>query len=349
MIGLPETWSSKMKRNIDQIGWRLASSGTRFFACCLMLCVAQPASAQVDGFPSRAIQIVVPFPAGGSADFFARVVGDKLGPAVGQPVIIQNKPGAGGIIGTSAVIASAPDGHTLLVPSVASITVGPSLVDPVPFTIKDVAPISAIATVPAVLVIRRSLGLRTFADLLKFARENPGKINIATAGRGTIADLAALLLEQETGTKVTIVAYRGSPPAVTDLLGDHVDIMFSDVPFFLEHIKAGKLIPLAIGTTERSPSLPDVPTTAELGYPKLVAANTYGLFAPGKTPAPVVQKLNHLVTTALQDQEVREALAKREAMPAGDTPGRFAEFVQAEADRWIPIARAGAPKTPVNR
>jgi tripartite-type tricarboxylate transporter receptor subunit TctC len=340
---------SEMKQDINQIAWQLVAASSRLLACCLPLLVTQPASAQVDGFPSRAIQIVVPFPAGGSADFFARVVADKIGPAVGQPIIIQNKPGAGGIIGSSAVIASAPDGYTLLVPSVASITVGPSLVEPVPFTVKDVAPISAIGTVPAVLVIRPSLGLRTFADLLKFAKENPRKINIATAGSGTIADLAALLLEQEAAIKITTVAYRGSPPAVTDLLGDHVDLMFSDVPFFLEHIKAGKLIPLAIGTPERSPSLPDVPTTRELGFPKLVAANTYGLFAPAKTPAPIIQKLNHLVTTALRDPDVQKSLAKQDAIAAGDTPERFAEFVQAEADRWIPIARSGAAKTPVKR
>src|SRR5262249_13821947 len=160
------------------------------------------------------------------------------------------------------------------------------------------------------------------------------KLNLASSGNGTIAHLAGELLMRETGTKFTHVPFRGAPPAVNDLLGGHADVMFSDAPFFLPHIKEGKLIPLALGTKERTPSLPNVPTTAELGYPSIVAANTYSLFGPPKTPKAVVDKLNELVVKALADPELRRSFATQEAAPAGDTPEGFAAFVREDGERW---------------
>jgi tripartite-type tricarboxylate transporter receptor subunit TctC len=198
--------------------------------------------------------------------------------------------------------------------------------------------------VPAVLVVNPSLGIKTFADLLTYAKANTGKINLASSGTGTISHLTAELLMRETGTKVQHVPYRGAPPAVTDLLGGHADIMFSDAPFFLDHIRAGKLFPLAVGTLHRAPSLPNVPTTAELGYPAIMASNTYSLFAPPRTPPDIVDKLNQLVLTVLRDPEIRESFAKQEASPAGDTPERFRILVQSESDRWIPIVKAAGVK-----
>ncbi len=314
--------------------------------CGMMLSIAPaPGHAQSAGFPSRQIQIVVPFPAGGSADYFARAVANKLGPMTGHPVVIDNKAGASGMIGARAVINAPPDGHTLLVSSVTSVTIPPAMSEPPAFdALKDLAPVTGIGMVPAVLVIKPSLGIRTFADFLKYAKANPGKINLASSGTGTISHLTAELLMRETGIRVLHVPYRGAPPAVNDLLGGHADIMFSDAPFFLSHIAAGKLVPLAVGTQQRAPSLPDVPTTAELGYPAVVASNTYSLFAPGNTPSELVARLNQLVRAVLRDPEVRDAFATQEAIPAGDSPERFAAFIRSEASLWVPIAKAAGVK-----
>lgn len=317
--------------------------GRTAFAACLMSIIAGPAQelAQAADYPTRQIQVIVPFPAGGSADYFARAIFNRLPSIVGHPIVIENKAGAGGIIGSKAVIAAPPDGYTLLVSAVASVLVPPHLSSPPTFeALNDLTPITGIGTVPAVLVVRPSLGIKTFAEFLSFARANPGKLNLATSGAGTISHLTGELLMRETGIKIIPVHYRGAPPAVTDMLGDHADFMFSDAPFFLEHIKAGKLIPLAVGTPERSPALPDVPTTKELGYPTIVASNTYSLFGPAKLPTDIVQKLNDLTLKELAEPEVRKAFASQAATPAGSTPAEFSAQIQTEANRWLPIVKS---------
>jgi tripartite-type tricarboxylate transporter receptor subunit TctC len=321
---------------------RALSIAMVLLACCGF---AAPAETQPAPYPSRQLNIIVPFPAGGSADFFARSAFNKIAPLIGHPVVIENKAGASGIIGTKAVINATPDGYMLLVSSVASVIMPPSLTDPPAFDpLKDLTPITGIGTVPAVLVVKPSLGIKSFAELLAHAKANPGKVNLASSGTGTISHLTAELLMRETGIRIQHVPYRGAPPAVTDLLGGHADIMFSDAPFFLEHVRAGKLIPLAVGTPDRAPSLPGVPTTAELGFPAIVASNTYSLFGPPRMPADVVGKLNQLVLTVLRDPELRESFAKQEATPAGDTPERFRLLVQSETDRWIPIVKTSGVK-----
>ena len=303
------------------------------------------ASAQAGDYPARQIQVIVPFPAGGSADYFARSIFNRLAPAIGQPIVIENKAGAGGIIGAKTVIAAPPDGYTLLVSAIASVLVPPHLSTPPAFDArKDLTPVTRIGTVPAVLVVRPSLGIKTLAEFLAYARANPGKLNLATSGAGTISHLTGELLMREAGIKIVPVHYRGAPPAVTDLLGDHADFMFSDAPFFLEHIKARKLLPLAVGTPERSPFLPDVPSTAELGYPAIIASNTYSLFGPPGMPAGIVSKLNDFALKELRAPELREAFSTQAATPAGATPGDFAAQIRAEADRWLPIVKAAGIK-----
>jgi len=306
---------------------------------------AGTAAAQPSDYPNRAVQIVVPFPAGGSADYFARSVFNRLAPVTGQPMVMENKAGAGGIIGAKAVINAAPDGYTLLVSAVASVLVPPNLSSPPAFdALVDLTPITGIGTVPAVLVVRPTLGIKTLAELLAYAKANPGKLNLATSGAGTISHLTGELLMRETGIKIVPVHYRGAPPAVTDLLGGHADIMFSDAPFFLEHIKAGKLVPLAVGTPERSPALPDTRTTAELGHPSLIASNTYSLFGPPRMAPATVDRLNDLVLKELRDSELQAAFATQAATPAGTSPAVFKAQIQSEADRWLPIVKAAGIK-----
>lgn len=298
-----------------------------------------PVMAQGNKFPSRTIQIVAPFPAGGSADFFARVVAQRLSDKLGSSVIIEPRPGASGIMGTRHVIGSKPDGYTLVSTSVASVLVPPSLVKPRAFdAMKDVIPITPFAKVPSLLVAHPGLGVRTLPELVKYAKANPGKINIASSGTGTIAHLAAEMLKRETKIDIVHIPYKGAPPAVNDLLGGHAQLMFSDASFFIEHLKSGKLIPLAAGGTERIAALPDVPTTAEAGYPGLVAENIYGLFAPAGTPKDVVQRLNELVTSTLAEQEVKDAYAKQTAVAVPMSPDAFKALLVQESKRLVPLA-----------
>jgi tripartite-type tricarboxylate transporter receptor subunit TctC len=312
----------------------------------MMLCaVAAVAQAQANDYPARQLQVVVPFPAGGSADYFARSIFTRLAPAIGHPIVVENKAGAGGIIGAKAVISATPDGYTLLVSAIASVLIPPYLSTPPAFeALKDLTPITGIGTVPAVLVVRPSLGIKTMAELLAYAKANPNKLNLATSGAGTVSHLTGELLMRETGIKIVPVHYRGAPPAVTDLLGGHADIMFSDAPFFLAHIKADKLVPLAVGTVQRSPALPDVATTAELGYPAIVASNTYSLFGPPKMPSNIVDKLNELVLKELRTAEIQAAFTTQAATSAGATPAAFMKQIQNEADRWLPIVNAAGIK-----
>lgn len=308
-------------------------------ATAVVLTAGQGAIAQGDKFPSRTIQIVAPFPAGGSADLFARVVAQRVSAKIGHPVIIDPKPGASGIVGTRHVLSSPPDGYTLVSTSVASLTVPPSLVKPPPFDYtKDVSPITALARVPSLLVAHPQLGVRNIQDLVKYVRANPGKVNIASSGTGTIAHLAAEMLKREAKLDIVHVPYKGAPPALNDLVGGHAQLMFSDASFFIEHIKSGKLVPLAAGSAERIPALPDVPTTAEAGYPQLVAENVYGLFAPAGTPKATVQRLNELFTSTLGDSEVKEAYARQTAMAVPMSPDAFKALVDREGKRLIPLA-----------
>ena len=218
--------------------------------------------------------------------------------------------------------------------------VPPSLAEPRPFDpLKDVAPITSMAKVPALLGANPNLRVHTLAELIAYATANPGRVNIGSSGTGTLAHLAAELLKREARIDIFHVPYKGAPPAINDLVAGHVDLMFSDASFFVEHINAGKLVPLAIATAERIPQLPNVPTTVELGYPGVIADNTYSLFAPGNTPRAIVEKLNALVLAALADPEVQAFYARRTAIPSGMKREDFKAFIVSEAARWIPLAK----------
>lgn len=300
---------------------------------------ATPALAQ--SFPTRSIHIIVPFPPGGPNDFFARVLGKKLGEMIGQTIVIENRPGAAGTLGVTVVAHSKPDGYNLVLTSMGALTVFPVISKhPTYDPEKDLAPITIVAKVPEVLVAIPKDGFHTLGDLVSYAKAHPGKINFASAGSGGLPHLAGELLKHEAGIDIVHIPYAGAAPALADLLAGHVDIVFLDIPVLLPQIKAGKLIPLALGSAHRAPTLPDVPTTAEEGYPKVTADNWYSLLAPGGTPQPIVEKLNQIVVAALKTPEVQQDYAKQGAEAVGDTPADFAAFMRSETVKWGGLAKA---------
>ncbi|HTY65851.1 MAG TPA: tripartite tricarboxylate transporter substrate binding protein [Alphaproteobacteria bacterium] len=310
-------------------------------AAAVLAASATAATALAQAFPARPIHIIVPFPPGGPNDFFARVLGNKLTQMTGQTMVIENRAGAAGTLGVSVVAHAQPDGYTLVLTSMGSLTVFPVIAkNPTYDPAKDLAPITIVAKVPEVLVAIPKLNFHTLADLITYAKAHPGKINFASAGSGGLPHLAGELLKHEAGIDIVHIPYAGAAPAVADLLAGNVDVVFLDIPVLLPQIQAGKLIPLALGSAKRAPTLPNVPTTAEAGYPNVLADNWYSLLGPGAMPKPLVEKINQLVVEALKDPGVQEQYAKQGAAAVGDSPAEFAAYMKAETEKWGPIAKA---------
>jgi len=318
----------------------------RLIAVLALTALAAPAFAQAPAYPSKPIHIVVPFPAGGPNDFFGRVLGNKLSTAVSQPVVIENRPGAAGVTGCEYVVNSAPDGHTLVLTSMGALTIVPAISEkPVFDAYKDLAQVTLVAKVPEVLVAIPQLEVHNLKELVAKAKANPGKINFASAGSGGMPHLAGELFKREAALDIVHIPYRGAAPAVNDLLGGHVEIMFADIPVLLPHIQSGKLIPMALGTSGgRASTLPDVPTTAEAGYPNVTADNWYALLAPGATPKPVIQRINQLVVAALKDPELQQMYAKQGAIASPTTPEEFIAYQKSETEKWGGLAKAVGAK-----
>jgi tripartite-type tricarboxylate transporter receptor subunit TctC len=286
-------------------------------------------------FPSKALTIVVPFSAGGTTDILARVVGQYMSKDLGQPVIIDNRAGAGGNIGAQMVARAAPDGYTLLMGTVGTHAINQSLYKKMPFDpIKDFAPITRVALVPNLLVANPGQPYKNVKELIAYAKANPGKVTFASSGSGTSIHLSGEMFSQMAGVEMQHIPYKGSAPALTDLLGGQTAIMFDNMPSVIGHVKAGKLRPLAVTTPQRSPALPDVPTIAEAGVPGYSATSWFGLLAPANTPAPVIAKLNASILKALADPEVKKKMAEQGAEPHGEKPEQFAEFIRSETAKW---------------
>lgn len=312
---------------------------------CVLAAIASltaiAAPARAEDFPSRAIHIIVPFPPGGPNDFFARVLGKKLTEMTGQTVVVENRAGAAGTLGVGIVAHAQPDGYTLVLTSMGSLTVFPVIAKQPPYDpTKDLAPITIVAKVPEVLVAIPKLGFHTLGDLVTYAKAHPGKINFASAGSGGLPHLAGELLKREAKIDIVHIPYSGAAPAVTDLLAGNVDIVFLDIPVLLPHIQDGKLIPLALGSAQRAPTLPNVPTTGEQGYPKVLADNWYSLLGPGAMPKPLVQKLNQLVVKAVKSPDVQQQYAKQGAIAVGDSPEDFAAYMKSQTELWGNLAKA---------
>src|SRR5688572_19888523 len=312
---------------------------TSIFLLAAVLATAIPAAAQ-DTYPSKPVRIVVPYPAGGVADLLPRTVGAKLAEKWKQPVVVENKPGASGNIGMAEGARAEADGYTMVLAPTGNLTVNQFLFKELPFDVqKDFTPVTVLATSPNVLVVHPSVPVKTFKELIAYARANPGKLNFSSPGSGSGAHLAGELLNVEAGIKSVHVPYKGMAPAVSDLVGGQVQMMFAGISTALPHIRAGRLVPLAIASPQRSAQLPDVPTVAESGFPGFDVTSWYGIVVRTGTPPAIVKKLHADMAEALAAPDVKEKLAGLGLDPLGNTPEEFARLIAAESRKWSEIVR----------
>lgn len=322
----------------------------RLFAWILAAGAALGAPAQAQTFPSKPVRIVVPFPAGGTTDIVARLIGVELQKMWGQPVIVENRAGAGGAIGTEAVAKSPPDGYTLLMG-----TVGTQAINLPLYTqgggrlsyhpLNDFAPITNVAAVPNVMVVPAALPVKSVREFIDYARKNPGKLNMASSGNGTSIHLTGELFKSLTGIFMVHLPYRGSAPAVQDLIAGNTQVMFDNLTSSLPHIRSGRLKALAVTSRTRSPALPDVPTMEEAaGLKEFEATAWFGLLAPAATPREIVDKIHRDVAKILAAPEMRERFAGQGALPVGDTPEQFAAYIRREIDKWTKVVKFSGAK-----
>ena len=302
-------------------------------ALALLLAAVGTASAQ--SYPTKPIRLIVPFAPGGNVDITARAVAPAIGEVLGQPVVVENRVGAGGTIGADAVAKAAPDGYTLLMGSNSTVSVAPALYPKNPYNpVRDFAPVSILATVPFVLVTNPSVPVKNVGELIALAKAKPDYLSMASAGTGSSNHLVGELFGSITGTRLTHIPYKGSGPAQVDLTAGQVNVMFDQLTSALPNIKAGKLRALAVTSPARSPSLPDVPTFAEAGVRNFELANITGILAPAGTPADIVAKLYAASVKALSMPAVRERLAALGVDPVGSSPAEFAAFIRDDYARW---------------
>jgi tripartite-type tricarboxylate transporter receptor subunit TctC len=308
----------------------------REFACCLIAAagvLSGASSAQT--YPTKAIRMVVHFPPGGPTDLVARTVGQKLTEAWGQQVIVDNRPGAGGIVGVENVVRAAPDGYTLLFATGGSMAVTPAIGTKLPYNVfTDLAPISLVVINPQILVLHPSLPAGSVRELIRFAKSKPGQINYASVGQGSPQHLGMEMLKSMVGIDLVHIPYKGTAPAVTDLLGGQVSLMFNSMPSVLPYVRTGRLKGLAVSSAKRSAAAPEIPTVAEAGVPGFQYVTWYGVFAPAATPKDVIAKLNAEIVRGLQDKDVAQRLLREGAEPAPGTPDMLAKFMRAEYDQW---------------
>jgi tripartite-type tricarboxylate transporter receptor subunit TctC len=290
-------------------------------------------------FPDRPIRLIVPFPPGGPNDIVARVVAQRMSELIKQPVLIDNRGGQGGVLGTEAVAKAKPDGYTIAISSAGALVISPGMEKVAYDTQKDLQPITLIAKVPEMLVVASNVPARDMKELIALAKAQPGKLNFASSGPGSLPHLAGELLKLTAKIDIVHVPYRGAAPAVNDLLGQQVQMAFLDLPIILPQIKAGSLRAIATGSPGRAPTAMDVPTTAEAGMPSLIVENWYGMVAPAGTPTETVAALNRIAIEAMRDPTVKEKLASQGAELIGDTPEHFRSFIDAEITKWAGVIK----------
>jgi len=296
------------------------------------------------GYPAKPIRVVVPYAPGGATDLTARLVGQKMQEAMKQNVLVDNRPGAGGVIGTDIVAKAAPDGYTVLIAVPAEIAILPHL-QKMPYNVaRDLAPVSLAAVTPLILVVHPSLPVRSVKELIAFARARPGQLTYASAGTGGVQHLSGELLKVTMKLDMAHVPYKGAGPVMPDLIGGHVPMFFSGMPPAMPHVKAGKLRALAVTTTRRSPAAPDVPTMAEAGVPGFDISNWFAYFVPSGTRADVIVRLNSEVNRGLKQPDVREKLANVGAETVGTSPEELAKFVRSETEKFARLVKLSGAK-----
>lgn len=314
-------------------------------AALCMAAAAAPAAAQ-DRYPTRQIRLVVPYPPGGTTDILARVIAQWLTDAWKQPVVVDNRGGASGNIGSEIVAKAPADGYTLLLGTVGNLTVNPSLFDKMPYDVlRDLAPVTNVASVPNVLVVNpAALPANSLGDLVAAAKAKPGQLTFGSSGSGTTLHLSGELFKRLAGVDMTHVPYKGVAPALVDLVGGRLSLMFSSLPPTVPHIRAGRLKPLGVTSLKRVAALPEVPALAELGLPGFEAVSWYGVLAPAGTPAPVIRALHDEVVAMLRTQDARERLAGQGAEPVGNTPEQFAAEIRDDLKKWGRLVKESGAK-----
>jgi tripartite-type tricarboxylate transporter receptor subunit TctC len=298
-----------------------------------------------DDYPTRPVTLVVPFAPGGSTTIVARIIADRMAETLGQQIIVDNRPGAGGTLGTRQVAKSAPDGYTIALGYTGTLAIGPSLFPNVGYDVrKDFAPIGRIATAPNTLAVHPSFNVHSVKELIDYAKANPGKVNFGSAGVGTVGHVGGELLATRAGITLTHIPYKGTGPAMTDLLGGHILMSFAPIPAVHESAKGGLLRLLAVTSLTRSSLMPEVPTIAESGLPGYEAVLRYGLVAPAGTPRSIVDRLDKDLRTALSSEDVRSRLAIEGAEPLPSTPEEYAIDIDREEAQWSKVVKASGAK-----
>jgi len=314
----------------------------RFAALALALLALGAAPARALDYPTRAVRVIVPYPAGGTTDIMARLVANYLSEKLGQTFVIENKPGGGTNIGTQEVINAAPDGYTLLIPSPAN-AINATLYKQLPFDyLRDTVPVAGIARVPNVMEVNPEVPVKTVQEFIDYAKKNPGKLNMASSGNGSSIHLSGELFKAMTGVDMVHVPYKGSAPAITDLAGGQVQVMFDNLPSSISFIKAGRLRALGVTSAQPVSVLPGVPTVAET-VPGFEASSWFGVAAPKGTPNEIVEKLNKEINAAIADAKIKMRIEDLGGIPFPGSAADFGKFVQAETDKWRPVViKSGA-------
>ena len=314
-----------------------------FISACLVLGLTGYASAQ--DYPNRSLRLIVAFPAGGGSDIVGRLLALKLGERLGQQVVVENRAGAGGSIGTEAGVRAAPDGYTLLLGGTSEIAVNPHIYSKLTYdTTKDLIPVALVASTPMVVVVTPSLPVNSVTDLIKFAKAKPNEVNVGSAGNGSFTHLAAELFRSMNGLTWTHVPYKGAPPALTDLASGRVQVMFSTLPAAMALIKSNLIKPIGVSSQTRDANLPDVPTIVESGIVGYDVQFWYGVFVPVGTPKEIVTKLADNIVQVVKSKDVVDSLAKQGANPSLLNPVQFSDYVRVEVDKWGKVVKESGAK-----
>ncbi len=317
----------------------------RILASFVLAAALLPQAAQAQQYPAKPIRFVVPYPAGGPLDTVARLLGQKVSESVKEPVVVDNKPGAGGNIGADAVAKSAPDGYTILMGAVATHAINPTLYTSIPYdAVKDFVPVTQVASTPNVLVVNPSVPVSNVREFIAYAKANPGKLNFGSGSTGSAGHLAGELFKTMAGVDMVHVPYKGAAPAMTDLIGGQIQLMFDNFASSLAQVRAGKVKALAVTTAKRSVLAPDLPTIAESGLPGFDINTWFGIFVPAGTSREIVERLHAEFVKALSAPDIREKMMTLGAEPVGSTPEEFAAYIRAEAVKYARVIKASGAK-----